>query len=434
MTSSESPRECFVYIALPGETEFVTAGRFRCTEDRHGVAIGRFVYGKSYLARANAVPIDPLELKISNKTYETRLLKGIFGALRDASPDYFGRRIIERHFGSPGPGEIDYLLQSPDDRAGALGFGLKPEPPAPRRKFNRTIDLEKLQAFADVIVKDEELPQDPDAQQAQELMLEGTSMGGARPKAVVEDQGALWIAKFNRPDDKWNHAKVERAMLELGRACDVHTAESKLAKIGDRDALLVKRFDRQKAKSGYRRARMLSALTLLRAEDTYTDREKWSYVLLVEELRRISAQPKIDAPELFRRMCFNALISNTDDHPRNHAVIAMENDWKLSPAYDLIPSMPVSIEERFLALSCGDEGKLARASNLLSQCTRFFVKTNEAKAIIDQMERTVNKQWLPIARKQGVSERDCETIRPAFAYDGFRLELGKVNRPGIPTI
>jgi len=111
--------ECFVYITLPGETEFVTAGRFQCNIDRHGIATGRFVYGKSYLSWENAVPIEPSGLKLTNRTYETRLLKGIFGALRDASPDHWGRRIIERHFGSPGPDELDYLLYSPDDRAGA---------------------------------------------------------------------------------------------------------------------------------------------------------------------------------------------------------------------------------------------------------------------------------------------------------------------------
>jgi serine/threonine-protein kinase HipA len=420
--------ECFVYIALPGETEFVTAGRFRLETDRHGVATGRFVYGKSYLARGNAVPIDPIELKLASVTYETRLLKGIFGALRDASPDYWGRRVIEKHAGKAQPSEIDYLLHSPDDRAGALGFGIGLEPPAPRRTFNRTIDLQKLQDFADRIIADEELPNDPAAQQAQELMLEGTSMGGARPKAVVEDDGALWIAKFNRPDDKWNHARVERAMLELARECGIHTVETRLTTIGDRDALLVKRFDRAFTKKGYRRARMLSALTLLRAEDTHTDRSKWSYVLLSEELRRISARPKDDAPELFKRMCFNALISNSDDHPRNHAVIAMDSDWRLSPAYDLIPAPQISIERRDLALACGDMGRYAHADNLRSQSARFLVSSDEAKAITDAMEQTVKDRWYEIARREGVSEKDCETIRGAFAYEGFRLELPTVNQ------
>ena len=420
--------ECFVYITLPGETEFVTAGRYRRTIDRTGVATGRFVYGKSYLARDNAVPIDPHELKLGTKTYETRLLKGVFGALRDASPDHWGRRVIERHFGSPGPDELDYLLHSPDDRAGALGFGLGPEPPAPKRKFNRTLDLGKLQEFADAIIADEELPKEPDAEQAQELMLVGTAMGGARPKAVVEDDGALWIAKFNRPDDKWNHAKVERAMLELGRACGLKTAESNLTTIGDRDALLVKRFDREGTKDGYRRARMLSALTLLRAEDTHQDRSKWSYVLLAEELRRISDSPKTDAAELFKRMCFNALITNDDDHPRNHAVLALENDWRLSPAYDLIPAMPISVEHRDLALECGDMGRYAHAENLLSQSARFLLKDDDARAIVDGMEETVRERWYEICRREGVSDKDCETIRPAFAYEGFRLDIAAASQ------
>ncbi len=285
--------------------------------------------------------------------------------------------------------------------------------------------LEKLQAFADAIIRDEELPQSPDAQQAQDLMNGGTSMGGARPKAVVGDDSALWIAKFDREDDKWNHARVERAMLLLAHECGLRTAETRLAHTGDRDALLIKRFDRQGAENGYKRARMLSALTLLRAEDTHQDRSKWSYVLLAEELRRISVQPKVDAPELFRRMCFNALISNTDDHPRNHAVIAMENDWKLSPGYDLVPSMPVSLERRDLALECGDMGRYAHAENLLSQCARFLLNRNEAEAIIDAMEQTVRNRWYEIARREGVAEKDCATISAAFVYDGFRLKMAE---------
>lgn len=423
MTSKNNPQECFVYIVLPGDTKFVTAGRFQLDKDRTGAPVGRYVYGKSYLARNEAVPLDPLDLKLTTKTYETRQLKGVFGALRDASPDHWGRRIIEKRAGKPQLDELDYLLYSPDDRAGALGFGLNSEPPAPKRTFNRTIDLARLQEFADKIVEDEVLPLDPDAEQAQDLMEGGTSMGGARPKAVVEHDDALWIAKFNRKDDKYNHARTERAMLKLAHACGIQVAESRLTSIGDRDALLVKRFDREKTETGYQRARMLSALTLLRSEDTHQDRTKWSYVLLVEELRRISAKPKIDAPELFKRMCFNALISNTDDHPRNHAVIATDKDWRLSRAYDLTPDMPVSLERRDLALECGDMGRYAHANNLLSQSTRFLLQNEEAQGILDAMEQKVKDQWHPIARKEGVSEKDCETISGAFAYPGFRLEL-----------
>ena len=158
MISRTTASECYVYITLPGETEFVTAGKFELTTDRRGNPTGKFVYGRSYLARDNAVPIDPLELKLSTKTYETNLLKGVFGALRDASPDSWGRRVIEKYTGQTQLGEIDYLLHSPDDRAGALGFGLNQEPPAPRRKFNQTMDLERLQELADLIIADEDLP------------------------------------------------------------------------------------------------------------------------------------------------------------------------------------------------------------------------------------------------------------------------------------
>ena len=424
MTSRDSPRECYVYITLPRETEFVVAARFTLAIDRQGIPMGKFAYGRSYLERENAVPIDPFELKLSNKTYTTTILNGVFGALRDASPDHWGRSIIDKHAGRAPLGEMDYLLYSPDDRAGALGFGSNREPPGPRQKFNRTMDLERLQKFADAILADEDLPEGPDSEQAQDLMLAGTSMGGARPKAVVEDGAGLWIAKFNRPDDKWNHARVEQAMLALARECGLRVSESKVTTIGGRDVLLVKRFDRQKiSQKGYRRARMLSALTMLRAEDSHLDRTKWSYVLLVEELRRLSSQPRIDGPELFRRMCFNALISNTDDHPRNHAVIAMDTEWKLSPAYDLIPSMPVSIERSDLALICGDMGRRARADNLLSQSARFLLGADDAEKIVDEMEQTVRDSWYDIARREGVTEKDCAKITSAFAYPGFRLTI-----------
>jgi serine/threonine-protein kinase HipA len=191
-------------------------------------------------------------------------LGGVFGALRDAGPDNWGQRVIARQVG----GELDelgYLLHSPDDRAGALGFGLGVEPPAPARDFNKTWELEKLQALADALVADEP---PTDAAQLEELLLLGTSMGGARPKVVVESGDALWLAKFNRPDDRWNMARVEHATLQLARRCGLQVAESQIVTVGGRDVLLVKRFDRARVAEGYTRARMVSALTLLETDDT----------------------------------------------------------------------------------------------------------------------------------------------------------------------
>jgi serine/threonine-protein kinase HipA len=423
--TSDVAGECFVYITLPGETTPVTAGRYVLSVDRRGVAEGRFVYGRSYLERPNAVALDPVELRLGPRTYATASMAGVFGALRDASPDYWGRRVIQRQLNKAQPTEMEYLLYSPDDRAGALGFGLNPVPPAPRRTFNRTLDLADVQAIADAIVADADLPAAggaaaADHAQVENLMVIGTSMGGARPKAVVEDGDGLWIAKFNRPDDPWNSARVEHAMLLLSRACGLVTAESRVVEVAGRDVLLVKRFDREKVETGYCRARMVSALTLLRAEDTYQSRDKWSYVLLAEELRRVCTEARQNTCELFRRMCFNALISNTDDHPRNHAVIARGADWSLSPAYDLTPSTPVSLERRDLAMQCGDAGRLVSATNLLSQRARFLLDADEASALIGTMEAQVRGTWYATARAAGVSERDCERIATAFAYPGFR--------------
>ena len=418
MTSKASASECFVYITLPGATSAVTAGRFVLEEDRRGNPLGRFVYGRSYLALADAVPLDPVELKLSGKTYETVLLNGVFGALRDAGPDYWGRRIIEKYAGKTQLGEMDYLLQSPDDRAGALGFGLNQVPSAPKREFNKALDLKRLQSIAEALIKDD-IPNNAEAPQVQELMLLGTSMGGARPKAVVEDDAGLWIAKFNRPDDRWNSARVEHAMLELSRACGISAAESRIETVGGKDVLLVKRFDRERMEKGYTRARMISGRTLLRADEAPDSRNRWSYVIMVEELRRTVAEPKKDAAELYRRMCFNSLISNIDDHPRNHALIAKDKDWRLSPAYDLTPAPVIAKERRDMAMACGDLGRFANAKNILSQHARFLLKEEQAAKIVNDMVNQVRATWYNTARACGVSENDVEAIRGAFLYQGF---------------
>lgn len=421
MTSKQThERECFVYITLPRQTKSVVAGRFLIDKDRRGLDVGRFVYGRSYLANRDAVEIDPVELRLAQTAFQTYRLSGIFGALRDSGPDFWGRRVIEKHAGKAQLAEMDYLLESPDDRAGALGFGLGQNPPAPKRKFNRTLDLEQLQRIAEALIKNEIKDPDHDAVQVQDLILLGTSMGGARPKAVVEDDMGLWIAKFSRADDRWNNPKVEHAMLELARKCGINVARSRIEPVAGKDVLLVLRFDREKVTDGYIRARMISGLTLLRADDAVQVRTNWSYVLMAEEMRRVVAEPKKDALELFRRMCFNALISNLDDHPRNHALIAMDRPWRLSPAYDLTPSPVISKDRRDLAMNCGDLGRYANATNLLTQCSRFLLDRQEAEAVLDKLEEQVRTEWYNTCRSVGVSEEDAELIRSAFNYEGFR--------------
>ena len=422
MTSK--PRECFVYIQLPETFETITAGRYQL-EPQDGVPVGRFVYGRSYRENASAVPLDPFGLPIVPRTYETAKMRGIFGALRDASPDSWGRGVIEKQLKRTDLSEIDYLLHSPEDRAGALSFGLNVEPPAPARRFNRVLQLEVLLREADRYLQDAAPGTNAApavAEQVEALVNPGTSLGGARPKNVVEDEDGLWVAKFPHPEDRWNATRVEGAMLALARECGLRVAQSRLQVVAGRDVLLVKRFDREKKAGGYLRHRMVSGLTVLKTEDSHRDRERWSYVLLADELKRWSHRPDDDLRELFRRMVFSALVSNTDDHPRNHALIAPGQAFELSPAYDLTPMPHVSVERRDLAMTIGKFGRYANRINLVSSAGAFRLREAEATVHFDSMAEIVKNRWYGVFRREGVSEKDCETIRRCFVYEGLFLD------------
>jgi serine/threonine-protein kinase HipA len=417
-------RECFVYIQLPGSVEPVVCGRFAREATRDGRNVGRFVYGRSYRARPDAVPIDPVHLPVAPTVYETARLDGVFGALRDAAPDAWGRRVIERITGRA-LDDVDFLLHSPQDGAGALTFGRGPVPPAPIRDFNRVVQLDELRSAAALLEDDR--PGEPVPAQILDLLDPGSSLGGARPKNVVEDDNGLWVAKFPQRGDRWNNAPVEAAMLSLASRCGIRVPETRVERVGDDSVLLVKRFDRERVvgeavERSYLRHRMVSALTVLDAEDTPTDRRNWSYVLLADELQRWSARPRDDRAELFRRMVFNALICNVDDHPRNHALIAPGRNWRLAPAYDLTPNSRQGTEERRLAMECGRLGRRASRENLVSQSPRFGLNPEEANRIIDEMKEIVAGFWRTEVLRQGGSEHDCDVIEPAFAYPGFEYQ------------
>ena len=413
-----SERECYVYIVLPGETRFVTAGRFQ-TSVVDGVATGRFVYRRAYRERADAVELDPVELYLARGMFETGRMAGFFGAIRDAMPDYWGRLALERRLGRTLE-EFDYLLHGPDDRAGALGFGLAVEAADAGWAFQPVRRLADMQCHAEAVLAG---TAGPASAHEGDALLGSTSMGGARPKAVVEDDDALWLAKFSRSDDRWNQPRVEAGMLALAAECGVNAAQGRLRSVGDKDVLLVRRFDRDRAEHGYRRARMVSALTLLRADDSITARGQWAYPLLADEIRRTSAAPRSDLRELFTRMCFNAAVSNLDDHPRNHAMIAWDRRWRLSPAYDLVPSPVLAQERRDLAMVCGKFGRFANRDNLASASGRFLLSAADARAIFDRVLRTVRARWRAVLKSVGVTAADCEAVASAFAYSGLTSRL-----------
>ena len=407
----------YVYLQLPGSLEIVTAGYFEQT-DSSGAQVGVFVYNPAYLGREDAVPLDPFELPLRPGRFETAKLKGIFGPLRDASPDAWGRRIIERHLNKPVLSEVDYLLHSPEDRVGALAFGRGKTPPAPTTRFNQMIALEKLLQFVEAVEVDDSVPLPP---QVAELIQPGTSLGGARPKNVIETDEGLWVAKFPEKGDRWNNTRVEAAMLALARECGLHACDARVVEVAGADVLLVRRFDRVKIPEGYLRHRFVSALTVLDAGESITDRSRWSYLRLADELRRRSRRADADLRELFGRMVFNALISNTDDHPRNHGLIAPGRDFELAPAYDLTPNPLTSVERRDLALTVGRFNRYANRENLLSECERFRLDKAQAAAVVEQMKQTVANRWHAVLRRHGVTEKDCALLARAFVYPGFDL-------------
>lgn len=413
MTSESPVRESFVHIVLPGETSFTLAGRFRVTRTPAGIAQGEFVYGRSYLARPSAVELDPVELTLGPDVRETVRLEGFFGAIRDAMPDDWGRRLIERQSNRSHLEEFDYLQPGEVDRAGALAFSAARSLPATKAEIPGIVNLGVLADAVEAVLRDEPHPQ---GETAKDLVFFGASMGGARPKTTVRDGDDLWLAKFGRPDDRWDEPRVEHAVLRLAAECGLRTADSRIETFGDRAALLVRRFDRENGDAGMLRWRLASGLTLLRAHESVTARERWSYLLLADEIRRASVDPAADLRELFGRMCFNAAVRNTDDHPRNHAIIADRRGWCLSPAYDLTPTPTASREPPFLAMECGLEGRTASRQNLLSGVGRFLLRPSEAEAMLDSVFRKVGANWPEAMRDAGVTAANTRKIASAFDH------------------
>jgi len=415
MTSSST----FVFVQLPDSGEIVVAGRYELSDDQ----VGSFVYGRSYLGRPNAIALDPRNLPLTSRLFRTTWNGGLFGALRDAAPDAWGRLIMERT-GSPA-NELDYLLATSDTRVGALSFGPTAEPPA--------LDLSGALPL-DNIAPAVEAADGLQAAGAGEgnastidprLLHPGSSLGGARPKAtVVDSHGQLWVAKFPALRDPWDHATVERGYLLLAARCGIEVPESRVIQVQDRRVLLVKRFDQEPG--GVRRP-YLSAHSALGLDSGVVGaaRAGWSYNDLAHVLRAESRHPREDAHQLFRRAVFNALTSNEDDHPRNHALIWRDGGWSLSPAYDLTPSTTRSPDERRFAMRIGRledvDPRLMRRSVLVSGAEDFLLSPEEADRIIDQMKETVVSSWRVILERAGATRTTTDLIEHAFPtrYPGF---------------
>ncbi|MFY9487818.1 MAG: type II toxin-antitoxin system HipA family toxin, partial [Solirubrobacterales bacterium] len=316
MTSN--PDELFVWIWLPGASEPIVAGKLF----REGSVFG-FVYGNSYLANPSAISIFEPELPLTGEPQHPAGM-ALHGCIADASPDSWGRRVIDRQLGTDvAAGELDYLRQSGSDRIGALEFQETADNYAPRLASHAALD--ELAEAAQRLEDDEPLNQE-----LADVLLYGSAVGGARPKALLDDGDRKLIAKFSSSTDQYPIVKAEFVAMQLASRCGIEVARTELTSALGKDVLLVERFDR--GPGGTRRA-MVSGLTMLGLPDTA--QLDGSYELLATKMREGFASHRESQRELFARVAFNIVCSNTDDHLRNHAAFWNGQSLALTPAYDI---------------------------------------------------------------------------------------------------
>lgn len=397
-----------VFIYLPNETVAVPAGIFSHDAD---AGIGSFSYGRRYMERGNALPVDPIALPMGPDPRDVATNSGIYGALRDASPDYWGRLIIATAAGTAPEtlSEIEYLLASNATRVGNLDFRLSPDDPEPDLKPPHFNQLADVLATAHKVELGE-----PTENHLIQLLRQGTSMGGARPKCTVEWNGALWIAKFPARGDTLNIPRIEYATMTLAGQCGIRIPELRLVTVGDNDIFLCRRFDREKSGDGWCRRGFVSGLSLMQWDER--DRVRWDYAAMADTMRRYTTAD--DIQEFYRRMVLNILVRNSDDHPRNHGFLLGTEGIALSPAYDIVPSPAhPGVGTGFrLAMTTGDAGREATLANALSRVKRFGLLAERAKAIINQLRETV-AAWRDVFEEYGVSGREIDLLAPSF--DGY---------------
>lgn len=404
MTSNIGDKEAFVWIWLPKATEPVVAGKLEA-DDQGNL---HFNYGKSYLERVNANPsaIPIYEPELPLKKGVLPLLDGLSmpGCIRDSAPDAWGRRvIINKKLGGKGKdtdtdalGELSYLLESGSDRIGALDFQRSPSEYVARSANNVSLE-ELLESAARV---EQGVPLTPELDQA---LFHGSSIGGARPKALIEDQGAKYVAKFSSSTDIYSVVKAEYVAMRLAMLAGINAAPVKLVQAAQKDMLLIERFDREKAAKGWSRKAMVSALTLFGLDDMMA--RYASYETFAEIIRHRFDDPKETLEELFSRMVFNILCGNTDDHARNHAAFWNGNTLSLTPAYDICPQGRAGNEATQAMLICGDN-RFSKLKTCLGAAAHFLLSEKEAQAIFDRQREAIEANWEKVCDEANLSTVD----------------------------
>jgi serine/threonine-protein kinase HipA len=437
MAAKELKLMTFAYL---GEG-WVPCGQLTMTEQGPGLLASRFAYGLNYLNRADALEVDPVSLAIHGpQPVKGKLLLPVnnlvsFGGIRDAAPDSWGRRVIEAKLKVPANSltESQYLLHAGSERVGALDIrsNIKDEPTGATGSVHA---LAYLIEAAERIEAGEDLPTNLEC-----IFMDGSALGGARPKASVRDEGgSLWLAKFQSKNDAFNIPAVECASLLLAREAGLNVPPVNTRIIGDRRIMMIRRFDRYWLAQGTlptvatdlmllpadglseRRMGFVSGLTLVGCDETESRTKSYADLAIAVRKYCHPSVIRADNEELFKRMVFNIFVSNDDDHLRNHGFLWDPRlpGWRLSPLYDVLPR-PSLATERYLHLGIGPQGRLATLDNALGGHEMFSLSLPRACELVGDVWRVV-REWKVSFERSGVSADDIAKIAPAFRHlDGI---------------
>jgi serine/threonine-protein kinase HipA len=381
-------RDAFVWVGLPGHTTPVVAGRVHFQRNGARYVFG---YGRSYLERPDAISLYTPELPLRTGWQAPRSNMSIASVLRDAGPDSWGQRVIlERLHGVKGndadPGDLDqitYFLESGSNRVGGLDFQTSPEAYVPRRS---SATLDELHAAADALQEGRDLSEDLGA-----ALVRGTSIGGARPKALIDVGGVPHIAKFSAASDPYSVVGAEALALEFARRVGIDTTNSFVTTSLGRDVLVIERFDRP---PGGRRRIVVSGLTMLGLDEM--EGRYATYPDLLDVLRRTGSDPGVGR-QLFQRIAFNVAVGNNDDHARNHAAMWDGDALELTPAYDLCPQIR-SGETSAQAMAFDRDGtRDSSFAACVAAAPVYGLTAAEARDVIDEQVAVIERDWDEVA-------------------------------------
>ena len=413
-----SDRAVYVYVDLDGKPVLVGTLYARFRKNRESAT---FTYDASWLSHPSRFALEPA-LVLHDLSHHTHTGQAMFGAFGDSAPDRWGRTLMRRaerqrakaEKRHPRPlSEIDCLLGVNDEmRQGALRFAEQLGGPflavtGDGLRVPLLVELPALLAASDHIAADED-----DDDDLRLLLAPGSSLGGAHPKASVRDHdNRLLIAKFPHPGDETNQPAWEALALRLASAAGVNASVGRLETVADRSVLLLSRFDRV----GTRRVPFLSTMSLLGASDN----ELHSYLEIADALRQCSAAPSEDLVELWRRIVFSILISNVDDHLRNHGLLwEGAAGWRLAPAYDLNPT-PTDIRPRVLSLAVDDQEQTASLELAFQVADYFGIADKTAHRIANEVGQAV-ASWRNEAQRLGIRGAEIDRMASAFEHADLR--------------